>query len=239
MSRVATSNLGLGTWAQGENPGSGSQTVDNTGLNGNFIKIDTAVGTAHNANGSHKTGVIDKTMLATNVCDGATILKDGTVGLKVPNDGLTGAQLANTTVDGTTLEATSATGAKQFRVKDGGITAAKLAPGAITGAALPYKEYAALVQQTGTNDPTATILVNTLGATPTWTRQAAGLYYLTLAGAFPIAKTLALTTLYGSFYHSAMVQSYSSDVMQFYAYNGAGASADGMLYIYVSIRVYS
>lgn len=43
----------------------------------------------------------------------------------------------------------------------------------------PYKIYVALLNQSGTNAPTATILENTLGATITWTRNSAGSYVAT------------------------------------------------------------
>ena len=74
-----------------------AQVTDNTGLNGNFIKLDTAIGAEHNSNGSHK------------------------------DDKIEGRSLKAAIVDGVTLEATAATGAKVFRVKDSGITATKLA----------------------------------------------------------------------------------------------------------------
>lgn len=48
--------------------------------------------------------------------------------------------------------------------------------------------YAALLTQSGTGAPVATVLFNTLGGTPVWTRSGAGSYIATLAGAFP-AKT--------------------------------------------------
>lgn len=39
--------------------------------------------------------------------------------------------------------------------------------------------YVALLTQTGTNDPTATVLQNTTGQTLTWTRDGAGYYIIT------------------------------------------------------------
>lgn len=52
--------------------------------------------------------------------------------------------------------------------------------------ARPYKSYVALLTQTGTNNPTAVVLENTLGVTPIWTRDAVGKYYTNLgAVAFP------------------------------------------------------
>lgn len=102
MARVGTPNLNLGTWLDGENPGAGDQATDNTGLNGNWIKLDLAVGTEHNSNGTHK------------------------------DDKITGANLKNTIVDGATLEASAASGAKVFRVKDLGVTTDKINDLAVT-----------------------------------------------------------------------------------------------------------
>ena len=51
------------------------------------------------------------------------------------------------------------------------------------------REYVAVLIQSGTDAPTATILKNTLGVVPVWTREYAGGYLATSAGAFPVAKT--------------------------------------------------
>lgn len=50
------------------------------------------------------------------------------------------------------------------------------------------KVYRALVGEVGTADPVSTVLENSLGGTPVWTRNAIGDYNLTLAGAFPAGK---------------------------------------------------
>ncbi len=51
-----------------------------------------------------------------------------------------------------------------------------------------YKVYAALLTQSGTSAPVATVLQNTLGGTVVWTRNDAGDYTGTLAGAFTAGK---------------------------------------------------
>lgn len=51
-----------------------------------------------------------------------------------------------------------------------------------------YKNYVALLTQTGMNAPVATVLVNTLGNI-VWTRNVVGEYFGTLVGAFPQDKT--------------------------------------------------
>jgi len=51
------------------------------------------------------------------------------------------------------------------------------------------KEYVALLTQTGTNAPVATVLKNTLGSVPVWSYDVVGGYYLTLSNAFTANKT--------------------------------------------------
>jgi hypothetical protein len=59
-----------------------------------------------------------------------------------------------------------------------------------------YKVYTALLTQTGTNAPVATVLENTLGTTITWTRQGPGIYDATLTqGVWDNTKTVAFSTL--------------------------------------------
>lgn len=55
--------------------------------------------------------------------------------------------------------------------------------------ARPNKIYRAILNQTGTSAPVATVLENTLGGTVVWTRNSPGNYSATLTGAFPAAKT--------------------------------------------------
>jgi hypothetical protein len=52
------------------------------------------------------------------------------------------------------------------------------------------KKYVALLTQTGTSAPVATVLENTLGGTVVWTRSDVGFYEATLTGAFPTSKTI-------------------------------------------------
>lgn len=55
--------------------------------------------------------------------------------------------------------------------------------------ARPYKVYTALLTQTGTDAPVATVLENTLGGTPVWSYSAVGDYTLTATGLLTSAKT--------------------------------------------------
>jgi len=73
---------------------------------------------------------------------------------------------------------------------------AKMGDGVTTWADLDYwspssnaKRYVALLTQTGTDAPVATVLENTLGGEVVWTYNGPGDYTGTLAGAFPANKT--------------------------------------------------
>ena len=52
-----------------------------------------------------------------------------------------------------------------------------------------YKVYTALLTQSGTSAPVATVLENTLSGTITWSYLSVGTYQATLVGAFPSSKT--------------------------------------------------
>lgn len=58
------------------------------------------------------------------------------------------------------------------------------------GGGASYALYTALLSQSGTDDPTAVVLENTLGGTVVWTRDAGGEYRGTLTGAFTTDKTV-------------------------------------------------
>ena len=55
---------------------------------------------------------------------------------------------------------------------------------------LLYKSYVAILQQSGTNPPGATVLENSLGGTVTWTRTGVGQYIATTTGLFTTLKTV-------------------------------------------------
>jgi len=57
-----------------------------------------------------------------------------------------------------------------------------------------YKIYTALLTQTGTSAPTATILENTIGVSVVWSYNSVGTYIGTLSGAFTDNKTICFIT---------------------------------------------
>lgn len=79
----------------------------------------------------------------------------------------------------------------------------------------PYKIYVALLTQSGSGNPAATELENTLGGTVVWTRAGTGDYRGTLAGVFTLDKTFVLVSPSGTATTDiAAVTRLSSDVMQ-------------------------
>jgi hypothetical protein len=100
MSRIGTAFLNLGKWLDGENPGSGPQDgTPSDGLNGDKDKIDLAIGTGHNVNGTHKAAVIDGANLKSTVVDGSTLEQDSvSKALRAKDLGISTAKLANDAV---------------------------------------------------------------------------------------------------------------------------------------------
>ena len=74
-----------------------------------------------------------------------------------------------------------------------------------TSSGASYKVYTALLTQSGTDAPVATVLENTLGGTVVWTRFSQGFYEATLSSAFTLNKTF---THFGT----ASLQTFSTDV---------------------------
>jgi hypothetical protein len=58
----------------------------------------------------------------------------------------------------------------------------------VVNTALPYKVYTALLSQSGTNDPTVTVLQNTFASYFSWVRTSTGVYTGTLTNAFSTAN---------------------------------------------------
>ena len=112
----------------------------------------------------------------------------------------------------------------------------------VSGTASPYLVYTAILRQTGTDDPVATVLANTLSADIVWTRTSAGVYFGTLSGAFTnglttvscnygvVSGTADIITGFRSNSNVIRVQTYRSD-------DSSLAEMEGSL-IFIEIRVY-
>lgn len=103
------------------------------------------------------------------------------------------------------------------------------------------KVYKALLTQTGTSAPVATVLVNTLSGTPVWSRDSDGSYKLTLASEFTIGKTYfpqpPNTGSGGSGKEFVAEANYSANEVYLSAYNG-GVLTDVFTYLAIEIEVY-
>jgi hypothetical protein len=62
--------------------------------------------------------------------------------------------------------------------------------GDVMGTLPAYKVCSAILSQSGTNPPVATILENTLGVTPTWYYDSQGNYRAEALGVFTLGKTV-------------------------------------------------
>ena len=103
---------------------------------------------------------------------------------------------------------------------------------------ITYKKYVALLKQTGTTAPVATIIENTLTDLITWTYNGVGNYTGTLTSEFTQYKTLIFhnNTAQGFTY----VNWQNEDEIDVETWDTTGASANGQLdYMTIEIRVYS
>jgi hypothetical protein len=112
--------------------------------------------------------------------------------------------------------------------EDGMVVSNLTVTGTINGdVVVPYKKYIATVSQTGTADPTVTVLENTIGDI-VWTRFAVGNYLATLVGAFPDQdKTyLIVGQNNGNFYNLGWT---TTDDLILLSSDPANISTDGLL----------
>lgn len=112
----------------------------------------------------------------------------------------------------------------------------------ISGTAAPYKVYTALLSQSDSSAPVATVLANTLSGDIVWTRISTGVYFGTLSGAF----TNNLTTVscnYGIISGDASIITGSrsnSNVVRVQTYKASDKTLSEMKgsLIFIEIRVY-
>jgi len=101
----------------------------------------------------------------------------------------------------------------------------------------PYKVYTALLSQSSTNNPTATIFENTIGNI-VWSREASGYYKGTLANSFPSNKTIVFVSAPYSKFADWNADDYSINAISVSVLNKLGAEADGWI-MSIEIRVYN
>lgn len=108
-----------------------------------------------------------------------------------------------------------------------------------------YLKYVALLNQSGVLAPVATVLENTLGGTPVWTRSGVGNYVCTLNGAFTPNKTFCMAMIgpvwgQGTLQFSFGINTINECELSCYLLNGSANDSgnDPGNDICVEIRVY-
>ena len=103
----------------------------------------------------------------------------------------------------------------------------------------PYAVYVALLSQSGTDAPVATVLENTLGGTVVWTRNDAGDYTGTLAGAFTVNKTTVNVSIASSYFAYVLLSASTVDALSLYSTQADGSGIDDAFdKAFIEIRVY-
>jgi hypothetical protein len=112
-----------------------------------------------------------------------------------------------------------------------------------TDPSLPYLSYVGLLRQSGTNQPFIDVFHNTLGGTPVWSRDSAGVYFCTLAGAFPIETTVifitAISWQFSAPHLISVLNDTTPDRLVMYTTDLTGAYTDDAVNeVSIEIRVY-
>lgn len=110
---------------------------------------------------------------------------------------------------------------------------------ALSGNVTPPRKYVAILNQSGTNAPVATILENTLGFVPVWSYTSTGIYHLTYAGGFPTEAKVAFFIISTAWNHQVGIYWNSVNDIECYTATFAGVYANTKLDDNtVEIRIY-
>ena len=97
----------------------------------------------------------------------------------------------------------------------------------VQSATRPYKSYVALLSQTGTSAPVATVLENSLGGTVVWTRNSIGNYSATLTGVFTVNKSWGTITMSTNIVgYSGAITNTNANTMNLVTMDGTNTLAD-------------
>ena len=104
-------------------------------------------------------------------------------------------------------------------------------------ASRPYDVYTARLTQSGTNDPVMTIAENSLSGVPAPTRSSTGLFLLTLAGEFDLARQTVCFAQSQTLNRTTRIQRNNDDEVVVSSVDNSGALADTVT-CDIEIRVY-
>lgn len=112
----------------------------------------------------------------------------------------------------------------------------------VTASTRPYKIYTAILSQTGTANPVATVLENTTGATVTWTRGAPGQYVGTFSSAVLTASKTIISPiqLLPPYTNYAFTQQTGTSTVSITT-TSTGANTDALLSAitsYIDVKIY-
>jgi hypothetical protein len=161
---------------------SGAQTIRIADGGVSVTKIADGSVTASKLNADSVTTV---KILDANVTT-AKILDANVTTAKILNENVTTAKIAQGAITNTCLADNAVNTQK---LNNDAVTTAKIANGNVTTAKLEYKEYVAIVSQTGTSAPTASVIANTIG-TVVWTYTSTGFYAADTSSLFTSGKTV-------------------------------------------------
>jgi len=192
-------------------------------------------------------GAITRLRLADDAVDGANIivsavgsseLADNAVDAgAIQNSAIDSSKIANGTISPNDFAQRGASVGQVMTYTSNGWRAA-----AAGGGGASYLVYTALLTQSSTSAPTATVLENTLGGAVVWTRDAAGEYTGTLSGAFVSGKTWLCGepiddgdpfNLFPLFFRRA-----DADTVTIRTFSGGSGSDDQLVSTSIEIRVY-
>lgn len=98
--------------------------------------------------------------------------------------------------------------------------------------------YSARIFQSGGGAPSPTIITNSLGGVPVWTRTGTGEIRLTLAGFFKAQRMNVTVTVFGggAAFRIDVANMTSDDFIEFQGFTTAGAASDGLqFYLYIEV----
>jgi hypothetical protein len=139
------------------------------------------------------------------------------------------------------LASPALTGTPTAPTAGAGTNTTQIATTAFVQGIKPYKSYVALINQSGTSDPSESVLENNLGFNITWTRGGQGYYYGTATGGFPSGKVVCFISgglAYGADLVKLSANTFNN-VMLTVADRATGGGSDFLANASIEIRVYN